>query len=788
MRLGRLSIRKLLLVSAVFLGLTLLSIGVITNFYLRQSFSHFEMLSEIERVYGLGLRSRSVEKDFMLEETVNEIFFLTGRSNCIDEFEILSADIKLALAGLRKTTIVESLNLTALLDSTIRAHKLYVDTFTQTTALIRDKGFKDNGIIGEFRQLIHRVENQFNRINSHYYTSQVLTLRRHEKDYLLRKDLGYQKKFHEVKQNLIIDLNKTKGVDNVAELVGLLVEYGVLFDKLIELDKRIGITSDEGMISQINYLGNTVDNGLRELHERIYTYSKSKINEAVVFLFLFVGIISMVAVIVLLLVSRHIVGSIVRLQSFITRLGKGELPSKIVTQGADEISQMENSINVLTDNLRSTREFAIEVGNGNLESEVNVFGNRGDLGGALIEMRKKLLQVAQERERQTLETNQRIWATEGMALFADILRAREKSLDDFAFEVVKNLVKYTHSNQASLFVIDKDENDKSFLNVQATYAYDRRKFVKSRVELNEGLVGVCALEAETTLLTDIPKDYIKITSGLGYATPTCLILVPLKVDQEVVGVIEMASFNVYKPFEVDFIEKVAANVASTLQMVAINNKTRHLLEYSQQQAEELQAQEEEMRQNMEEMRTTQEWMNAREEELKNALTAKEVEVDSLTLRIKGDRSEFTQAITTLEAQQEIFNSNFMIAKLSPEGNILTCNDKFRKTILNVDEMECPSIFDNSIPGQEEANRTEWSRVVNGETYKGIIHRLDPFGNQIAIYAVFAPLLNSKGSSETIQFVGHRVGFADSTQAASGVWLRENLEQKKLTTIDKVHMS
>lgn len=772
MKFNRFSIRRLLLFTALFLGLMLIMIGVVTNTYLRQSFTHFEMLTEIEEVFSLGLKARNLEKDFRLTEVVNDDFFRTGESERINEFEMLSQDIASALARLQSSDIIQDLGLEQQVDSAVWLHKQYVATFKGTVVLVKERGFKNFGLIGDFRQAIHTVEGQFNELSNFYYTSQMLTLRRHEKDYLLRKDLTYHRKFEIELRQLVENVSRDNHIANSKELVSLLQNYGALFNKLIEVDRKIGFTSEEGLVGQLTLLGASVDNAIMSIQSRVFSYSKSKIDSAVLLLFIFIGLLSMFIVVVIFLVSRHIVGSIKRLQSYITRLGKGELPESIEVQSNDEIAQMERSINILTENLRNTRAFAIEVGNGNLESDVNVFGNKGDLGGALIDMRKKLLQVAQEREAQNLETNRRMWANEGMALFTDILRGRDKSLEDFAFDIVKTLVKYTNSSLASLFMMSTDEDDKPCLNLLATYAYDRRKFVNSRVYLNEGLVGVCALEAETTLLTEIPKDYIKINSGLGFAAPTCIILVPLKVDQKVVGVIEMATFNVYQPFEVEFIERVLASTASTLQMVTINNQTKLLLEQTQQQAEELQAQEEEMRQNMEEMQTTQEWMNAREEELKNALADKDEEIKRVIDIAEQNKSVNNERVSTLESMVEFYSQNFLVAELSHNGDIKSRNEKFEKVLGQMNDVEIYCIFDNSLAGYEQANRMEWERVVNGETYKGFIHRLDSEGNQIAIYAIFSPVFNCFGQVDKVLFVGLKVGKVDDSQPG-GIWFKDD---------------
>jgi CHASE3 domain sensor protein len=270
---------------------------------------------------------------------------------------------------------------------------------------------------------------------------------------------------------------------------------------------------------------------------------------------------------------------------------------------------IQNSI----ENLKKTSSFIKSIAGGNygvtwegLTPENEVL-NKENLTGDLIKMRDQMKIVKETDER-------RIWSTEGLAKFSEVARSNQHDIEKLSNEVIRFLTKHMRSQQGSLFLLQDDENQEPFLSLAACYAFDKRKFLEKRIEIGSGLIGQAYLEGSTMVLKQIPNGYIKITSGMGDATPTCLVIVPMKYNDRVEAVLELASFEEFQPHEIEFLEKAGEVIASSVYSTKTNERTTKLLTATQQQTEMLKAQEEELRQNMEEMQATQENMRRLEKE------------------------------------------------------------------------------------------------------------------------------------------------------------------------------
>ncbi len=340
------------------------------------------------------------------------------------------------------------------------------------------------------------------------------------------------------------------------------------------------------------------------------------------------------------------------------RLVEGEAIQREPASGESaEFTRLKETFYTMYDYVTNATNFIKDIESGNLDSEYTLIkasseGFKDNLSMALISMREQMKKIdEQERERN--------WSTVGLARFSDILRTNTDDIKLLSKALIANLVKYMDANQGGLFLLEETDDNPS-LELTACYAYGRDKFMHKRIAKGEGLVGQAYLEKDTVYLTEVPDSYVSITSGLGESNPRCILIVPMMSNEDILGVVELASFNVFKPYQIEFLKKLGESIASTVNSVRNVDRIKRLLGGSQQQAEEMRAQEEEMRQNMEELAATQEEMVRKQNEVEamnRKLAANESVLRKALEKAKEKESEALETSEMLRAQEEEMRQN-----------------------------------------------------------------------------------------------------------------------------------
>lgn len=427
--------------------------------------------------------------------------------------------------------------------------------------------------------------------------------------------------------------------ENFEKVIASVDKYEQTGDKIFEIiedykykNKYTDIEIDTILKNRLNELENP---GYWEVFTAIFRYNDTFITKkdtlmsqllsltnrtvwVILFLAVFIIILS---VLMWNSIFKYVTYSIESIINHLKRVSSGELLIE-KTDKKDEMAQILTATNRLVSNLSYASDFAISVGKGEHKTNFKPSSEKDILGQSLIAMRDELWKFKTEDEK-------RFWANKGLAKFADIMRENNQNVSSLSDVFLRELVKYLGANQGSVYFAQKNNSENVQLEMIACYAYEKKKHVESILLEGEGIIGQAYKEKDTIYLKEIPENYIKITSGLGESLPTTLLVVPIKIEKDVLGILELASFDDFEKYQIDFTENICTNLASVLQSVSNSEKMSHLLDELKIKSEQMQSQEEELRQNMEELIATQEELQRKDAEREKLIENLKLEIENL---------------------------------------------------------------------------------------------------------------------------------------------------------------
>ena len=386
------------------------------------------------------------------------------------------------------------------------------------------------------------------------------------------------------------------------------------------------------------------------------------------------------------------------------------------------IKKLKNDLNQRIKRQSKVIEITKKLSEGVIDIEINQTQD-DELTKHIIVLKNSISNKQKEEDKRKEEDARRHWVAEGLAKFGEILRQNNDDINTLSYDIISELCKYLDTVQGGFYILDDSEKTDLHFELTAHFAYNRRKYSQKRVELKEGLIGRAAFEQKTLNIDEVPQDYLEVTSGLGVANPTNLLIVPLKFNDQVHGVIEIAGFNKFTDYIVDFVEKIAESIASTIGNVKINVMTAKLLKDSQEQAERMSQQEEEMRQNMEELQATQEEAHKQSKEF----------------------ISFTNSV----------NHTLIRAEYDINGVLIYANTKFLNKLQYPNSKEVEGHHISMFINEEDKKwfNDIWSSIVNGEKhFEGYMRHLTKNTTDLWTIATYTSLKNENDEIEKILFL------------------------------------
>jgi signal transduction histidine kinase/HAMP domain-containing protein/ActR/RegA family two-component response regulator len=314
----------------------------------------------------------------------------------------------------------------------------------------------------------------------------------------------------------------------------------------------------------------------------------------------------------------------------VTAVANGDLRQKLGLEAKGEIAALADTINDMTDTLRVFAEqvtsVAREVGiegklggqakvpgaagtwrdltdnvnrlAGNLTTQVRAIAEvatavtKGDLTraisveaqGEVLELKDNINQMIGNLRDTTRANKEQDWLKSNLAKFSGMMQG-QRSIVSLGRLIMSELTPLVSAQHGVFYGVDA--HDDQALVMLSSYAYSRRKNVSNRFEMGDGLVGQCALERKSILVSEVPDGYIEVSSGLGHSPPRNIGVFPVVFEGDLKGVIELASFNSFSPIHLTFLDQLTQSIGVVLNMISASMRTEELLEELQRSNTEL---------------------------------------------------------------------------------------------------------------------------------------------------------------------------------------------------------
>ncbi|PWU02858.1 MAG: hybrid sensor histidine kinase/response regulator [Bacteroidetes bacterium] len=366
---------------------------------------------------------------------------------------------------------------------------------------------------------------------------------------------------------------------------------------------------------------------------------------------------------------------------------EGKLGGQASVPGASGIwKNLTENVNQLAQNLttqvRSISEVASAVTKGDLTNTIRV-----EAKGEVESLKDTINQMITNLRETTLRNQEQDWLKSNLAKFGQMLQG-QRDLITVAQRILSELAQVVSAHYGAFYILRQDDpKEQVKLRLFAAYGYKSDKNIPTEFEIGEGLVGQVAFEKERIILSDVPGNYIKISSALGRAKPANLIILPVLFENSVKAVIELASLDAFNQTHLDFLSQLTESIGIVLNTIEANTRTEELLTQSQSLAGELKIQQEELRRTNDELQDKalllvkqKNEVEEKNREVEEARKSLEEKAEQLTLTSKY-KSEFLANMS--HELRTPLNSLLILAQQlyeNAEGNLNDKQIRYAKTI------------------------------------------------------------------------------------------------------------
>ena len=292
----------------------------------------------------------------------------------------------------------------------------------------------------------------------------------------------------------------------------------------------------------------------------------------------------------------------------------------------------------LTTQVRAIAEVATAVTKGDLTRSIQV-----DAKGEVAELKDNINTMIFNLRETTQSNREQDWLKTNLAKFTGMLQG-QRELDTVGRLLLNELAPLVDAHQGTIYHLT-DNRDETQLKQLSSYAHTGTAPLHETIRPGEGLIGQCAVEKKRILLTDVPADFISISSSLGKAEQVSIVVLPVLFEGQTKAVIELAALRPFSPGSLAFLDLLTQSIGAVFNTIEATMRTEGLLTQSQQLTIELQSRQTELQRTNEELATKAKLLaeqnaeverkNTEVEHARHALEAKASEL-ALTSKYKSE--------------------------------------------------------------------------------------------------------------------------------------------------------
>ncbi len=312
---------------------------------------------------------------------------------------------------------------------------------------------------------------------------------------------------------------------------------------------------------------------------------------------------------------------------------------------ADAIRALQARLRKGVESVREIAQVSTAIANGDLSKTIHI----DDATGAMLDLKHAVNQMIENLRDTTRVNEQQDWLKTNLAKFFGMMQG-QRDLQSLADQIMSGLTPVVGAQHGAFYIKPPDED---VLVLISTYAYSKRKQLANRFAFGEGLVGQCARERKPIIVTDVPSDYVQISSGLGHAAPLNLAVYPVLYEDQLWGVIELGSFHELTATKLAFLEQLTLSIGLALNLIGSNARTEKLLQ-------QLQGSNAELERRRRELEDYARQLEERNREIARASTSLEAKTQELA-RVSQYKSQF---LTTMSHEiRTPLNSVLILAQM-----------------------------------------------------------------------------------------------------------------------------